>query len=100
MKDGVALGKVVEVDSTGKHGTVAISRGKAASSSEANTTCNNTSAGGLLWSLAKCEHYCRLRLGGEGFSANCSGYCSCVGANSYCYSGTRNDLAVVCEAPF
>ena len=99
VKDGVALGKVVEVDSTGKHGTVAISRGKAASSSEARTTCNNTSAGGLLWSLAKCEHYCQLLLGGDGFSTDC-GYCSCVGPSDFCYSGTRNNLAVACSAPF
>ncbi len=101
VKDGIAMGTVVQVDSTGQHGTVAISRGKAASSSEANATCNNTSAGGLLWGLAKCKHYCQLTKGGlgNGFTADC-GYCSCVGTSDFCYSSTRNNLAVACSAPF
>lgn len=99
MKDGIAMGTVVQVDSTGQHGTVAISRGKAASSSEATATCNSLSAGGLLWSLAKCEHYCQLLLSGDGFSTDC-GYCSCVGTSDFCYHGTKTNLAVACSAPF
>ena len=100
VKDGVALGTVVSVDSTGQHGKLAISRGSTTSTSEASTLCNGMTAGGAIWGLASCPHACQITPGGTFYTSDC-GYCSCVGTSDYCYSGSSSgSKGVVCEAPF
>lgn len=100
VKDGVALGTVVSVDSTGQHGKLAISRGSTTSTSEASTLCNGMTAGGAIWGLASCPHACQITPGGTFYTSDC-GYCSCVGTSDYCYSGSSSgSKGVVCSAPF
>ena len=100
VKDGVALGTVVSVDSTGQHGKLAISRGSTTSTSEDSTLCNGMTAGGAIWGLASCPHACQITPGGTFYTSDC-GYCSCVGTSDYCYSGSSSgSKGVVCSAPF
>ena len=100
VKDGVALGTVVSVDSTGQHGKLAISRGSTTSTSEASTLCNGMTAGGAIWGLASCPHACQITPGGTFYTSDC-GYCSCVGTSDYCYSGSSSgSKGVVSSAPF
>ena len=70
VKDGVALGKVVEVDSTGKHGYIAISGGNA-TGSDASAVCASKSSGGLNWTLSTGEHACKI-IKSAGMSDECS----------------------------
>ena len=100
VKDGVAVGTIVKVDSTGQHGKLAISRGSTTSTSEASTLCNGMTAGGAIWGLASCPHACQITPGGTFYTSDC-GYCSCVGTSDYCYSGSSSgSKGVVCSAPF
>ena len=59
VKDGVALGTVVSVDSTGQHGTVAFSGGSA-TATDASLACSAKTIGGLNWTLASGEHACQI----------------------------------------
>ena len=104
VKDGVALGKVVEVDSTGKHGYIAISGGTA-TVGQASTNCMSKTAGGLNWSLANGAHTCKV------LGTTTNGGCSTTTANGngYCYNGnlyynpgcsSASLVAYACEAPF
>ena len=104
VKDGVALGKVVEVDSTGKHGYIAISGGNA-TVGQASTNCMSKTAGGLNWSLANGAHTCKV------LGTTTNGGCSTTTANGngYCYNGnlyynpgcsSASLVAYACEAPF
>ncbi len=104
VKDGVALGKVVEVDSTGKHGYIAISGGNA-TAGQATANCMSKTAGGLNWSLASGNHACKL----IGSTANGGCDTTTANGNGYCYRGNFNPnygcssaslVAYVCEAPF
>ena len=100
VKDGVAVGTIVKVDSTGQHGKLAISRGSTTSTSEDSTLCNGMTAGGAIWGLASCPHACQITPGGTFYTSDC-GYCSCVGTSDYCYSGSSSgSKGVVCSAPF
>ena len=59
MKDGIALGKVVEVDSSGQHGILAVAMGQG-DASTANSVCVAKTNGGLNWGLATGKHACTL----------------------------------------
>ena len=59
VKDGIALGKVVEVDSSGQHGILAVSMGQG-DASTANSVCVAKTNGGLNWGLATGIHACTL----------------------------------------
>ena len=59
MKDGIALGKVVEVDSSGQHGILAVAMGQG-DASTANSVCIAKTNGGLNWGLATGKHACTL----------------------------------------
>ncbi len=104
VKDGVALGKVVEVDSTGMHGYIAISGGNA-TVGQASTNCMSKTAGGLNWSLANGAHTCKV-LGttniGHCDTTTASGNGYCYSGSIHSYSGCSNDTLVgyACEAPF
>ena len=104
--NGVAMGKVVEVDSTGQHGVLAVSMGQA-NAATANATCTAKTNGGLNWGLATGRHACAI--GGSTSCFDCSlhtsggsGYCSGGNISSTCGSGcTASTVAgYVCEAPF
>ena len=53
------MGKVVEVDSTGQHGVLAVSMGQA-DAATANATCTAKTNGGLNWGLATGRHACAI----------------------------------------
>ena len=54
-KDGVGIGTVVQVDSTGKHGVV-VTSGGTGDANTATTTCAAKTAGGLNWGIASGDH--------------------------------------------
>ena len=58
-KDGIALGTVAKVDSTGKHGIV-ITSGGIASETEAGKNCLLKTTGNLSWALASAESVCNV----------------------------------------
>ena len=99
------MGKVVEVDSTGQHGVLAVSMGQA-DAATANATCTAKTNGGLNWGLATGRHACAI--GGSTSCFDCSlhtsggsGYCSGGNISSSCTSCTASTVAgYVCEAPF
>ncbi len=102
VKDGVTLGKVVEVDSSGQHGYIAISGGTAPKE-QASTNCMSKTAGGLNWSLANGAHTCKLL----GSTPSCStltitgtGYCKSSGVLYFDSSCSEPSYAYACEAPF
>lgn len=104
--NGVAMGKVVEVDSTGQHGVLAVFMGQA-DAATANATCTAKTNGGLNWGLATGRHACAI--GGSTSCFDCSlhtsggsAYCSGGNISSTCGSGcTASTVAgYVCEAPF
>ncbi len=123
VKDGVALGTVVSVDSTGQHGTVALSGGSA-TATDASLACSAKTIGGLNWTLASGEHAC-LIVKNAGTLSDC-GYSSFAkitcGMHSTSAPGACNNskwnvcanatgakrtscaatdvLSYVCEAPF
>ena len=105
VKDGVALGTVVSVDSTGQHGTVAFTGGTA-SATEANTICNGKSVAGLNWTLATASSACKLLKGNSAIdecavhTSSGSGWCqSETSLYNFCGDLTRAG-SFVCEAPF
>lgn len=102
--NGVAMGKVVEVDSTGQHGVLAISGGTA-TASQASTNCSSKTAGGLNWGMATGRHACKII--GDTSVGSCDVTSS--SGNGYCFNGSINTSnkctetslkAYVCEAPF
>ena len=104
VKDGVALGTVVSVDSTGQHGYLSISGG-IGTASDANAQCNAKTAGGLNWTIASGTRTCKT------LSSTSNGciYHSGDGTGD-CFSGWRTNpysgctgtetLVFACEAPF
>jgi len=100
VKDGVALGTVVSVDSTGQHGKLAISRGSVDGLTNAAPICNSLTAGGLLWGLANKTDTCKLVQTGEYYASDHTGYVSCTGDHPYIYSSSTGIRGVVCSAPF
>lgn len=100
VKDGVAVGTVVSVDSTGQHGQVAIARGSVDGLTNAAPICNSLTAGGLLWGLANKTDTCKLVQTGEYYASDHTGYVSCTGAHPYIYSSSTGIRGVVCSAPF
>ena len=100
VKDGVALGTVVSVDSTGQHGQVAIARGSVDGLTNAAPICNSLTAGGLLWGLANKTDTCKLVQTGEYYASDHTGYVSCTGGHPYTYSSSTGIRGVVCSAPF
>ncbi|MBS7094995.1 MAG: hypothetical protein KH081_06625 [Azospirillum sp.] len=100
VKDGVALGTVVSVDSTGQHGQVAIARGSVDGLTNAASICNSLTAGGLLWGLANKTDTCKLVQTGEYYASDHTGYVSCTGGHPYTYSSSTGIRGVVCSAPF
>lgn len=100
VKDGVALGTVVSVDSTGQHGKVAIARGSVDGLTNAAPICNSLTAGGLLWGLANKTDTCKLVQTGEYYASDHTGYVSCTGGHPYTYSSSTGIRGVVCSAPF
>ena len=100
VKDGVALGTVVSVDSTGQHGQVAIARGSVDGLTNAAPICNSLTAGGLLWGLANKTDTCKLVQTGEYYASDHTGYVSCTGSHPYTYSSSTGIRGVVCSAPF
>ena len=100
VKDGVALGTVVSVDSTGQHGKLAISRGSVDGLTNAAPICNSLTAGGLLWGLANKTDTCKLVQTGEYYASDHTGYVSCTGGHPYTYSSSTGIRGVVCSAPF
>lgn len=101
--NGVAMGKVVEVDSTGQHGVLAVSGGTA-TASQASTNCSSKTAGGLNWALATGTHTCRI-IGATSttcvmHSSTGNGYCS-ANHTFYTYGSCLDEeKAYACEAPF
>ena len=100
VKDGVALGTVVSVVSTGQHGQVAIARGSVDGLTNAAPICNSLTAGGLLWGLANKTDTCKLVQTGEYYASDHTGYVSCTGSHPYTYSSSTGIRGVVCSAPF
>lgn len=100
VKDGVALGTVVSVDSTGQHGKLAISRGSVDGLTNAAPICNSLTAGGLLWGLANKTDTCKLVQTGEYYASDHTGYVSCSDGHPYIYSPSTGIRGVVCSAPF
>ena len=100
VKDGVALGTVVSVDSTGQHGQVAIARGSVDGLTNAAPICNSLTAGGLLLGLANKTDTCKLVQTGEYYASDHTGYVSCTGGHPYTYSSSTGIRGVVCSAPF
>lgn len=100
VKDGVALGTVVSVDSTGQHGMLAVSKGSASNKTEASALCNDMTIGGLNWGLATAVQGCKIVSDGDLYTTTCSAWTSCNN-NSFlgCYN-TEKDYGVVCSAPF
>lgn len=100
VKDGVAVGTVVSVDSTRQHGRVAIARGSVDGLTNAAPICNSLTAGGLLWGLANKTDTCKLVQTGEYYASDHTGYVSCTGDHPYIYSSSTGIRGVVCSAPF
>ena len=100
VKDGVAVGTIVKVDSTGQHGTVAIARGSVDGLTNAAPICNSLTAGGLLWGLANKTDTCKLVQTGEYYASDHTGYVGCTGSHPYTYSSSTGIRGVVCSAPF
>ena len=100
VKDGVAVGTVVSVDSTGQHGQVAIARGSVDGLTNAAPICNSLTAGGLLWGLANKTDTCKLVQTGEYYASDHTGYVNCTGGYPYIYSSSTGIRGVVCSAPF
>ena len=100
IKDGVALGTIVSVDSTGQHGMLAVSKGSASNKTEASALCNDMTIGGLNWGLATAVQGCKIVSDGDLYTTTCSAWTSCNN-NSFlgCYN-TEKDYGVVCSAPF
>jgi len=100
VKDGVALGTVVSVDSTGQHGQVVVARGNADGLANAAPICNSLTAGGLLWGVADGRDTCRFAETGEYYVSDHTGYVSCSYGGVFSYSSSTGIRGVVCSAPF
>ncbi len=59
IKNGVAIGTIVALDSSGKHGTIAFNAGSA-TATDATSICAAKNTGGLAWALATGPHACTL----------------------------------------
>ena len=104
--NGIGIGTVVKVDSTEKHGIVAVTGGSG-DGVTATTSCAARTAGGLSWSLANPTNACNLDKGASCCgcylrTSSGNGYCSSTGwsvYNSDCQSADKT-LGFYCEAPF
>ena len=115
IKDGIAIGTIVALDSSGQHGTLAFNAGSA-TATDASSICAAKSTGGLAWALATGPHACTLLKsagyrgssafecavhvsGGRGACQN-STYYNGIGAYGNSYCGATDLLSIVCEAAF
>ena len=91
-ENGVGIGIVAQVDSTGKHGVVIFSAGRG-DASTATTICSSKTAGNLNWGLASGQNICGVYSGGMG------GGCVLLtsSGNGYCYSGRWNVYDTYCQ---
>ena len=104
--NGIGVGKIVRVDSSGLHGIVVIAGGSG-NAETATTTCASRTAGGLNWSLASGSNACKIDNGASCCGCNLrsssgNGYCSSSNWNTYtsdCQSADKV-LGFYCEAPF
>ena len=87
VKDGIALGKVVEVDSTGQHGILAVSMGQG-DASTANSVCIAKTNGGLNWGLASGKHACTLLKSAGSYSPVSTSYSGSITCGIHSASGT------------
>lgn len=104
-KDGVGVGTVVQVDSTGRHGVVAVSGGSVTSGDAATSTCSSKTAGGLNWGLASGASSCKLDKNASCCGCNListagRGYCSSSSWYEASCSGSGIVLGFYCEAAF
>ena len=102
--DGIPVGTIVYLDSTGKHGIVAVSKGQA-NAAEATSICINLKAGGLNWGLASGRNTCTI-------AGNVTATCNLrsIAKEGYCHRGSfvtdsvncnsETPLGFVCEAAF
>lgn len=104
--NGIGVGKIVRVDSSGLHGIVVIAGGSG-NAETATTTCASRTAGGLNWSLASGSNACKIDNGASCCGCNLrsssgNGYCASNGWNSLSSSCQSEDkvLGFYCEAPF
>ena len=86
--NGVGIGTVVEIDSTGKHGVVIFSGGFA-SETEAGKNCLLKTTGNLSWALASAKNICRVAEPFESGVIPCS-YVSVDGKGACISSGWFN----------
>ena len=101
-ENGIGIGKIVSVDSSGLHGIVVIAGGTG-DGATATTTCAARTAGGLNWGLASGDNACKIDRGASCCASNLrsssgTGYCTS-------YDGWHNaygsgELGFYCEAPF
>ena len=102
--NGIGIGTVAQVDSTGKHGIVGVSGGKG-TPSEATAVCSSKTAGGLNWSFATGDVTCYI-LSPSGISdlnsSSGDGYCSSGSWNSSSATRCKEDVSCgfACQAPF
>ncbi len=119
IKDGIAIGTVVALDSSGKHGTIAFNAGSA-TATDATSICAAKNTGGLAWSLATGPHACTLLKNAGSYISDYYGeFVTCAvhvsGGRGSCKDSTYHTginiyrptncnttdlLSVVCEAAF
>ena len=81
-KDGVGVGTVVQVDSTGKHGVVVSSSAVAGTQAEVSQACAGKTTAGLSWGVADAN------LLSKALRENNTGSCYWV-ANGFCAVGAK-----------
>lgn len=100
---GIGIGKVVSITDGGRHGTV-VASGGTGDATRAQDFCNNKTAGGLSWSLARSSNTCAVLQGCCGCflrSSSGTGYCAGSWSDYNIYDCTASSiLAFACEAPF
>lgn len=115
VKDGIAIGTIVSLDSSGQHGTLAFNAGSA-TATNATSICAAKNTGGLAWALATGPHACTLlkNVGYKGSSSfTCavhvsegrgacqnSTYYNGIGVYGNRYCDATDLLSIVCEAAF
>lgn len=115
VKDGIAIGTIVSLDSSGQHGTLAFNAGSA-TATNATSICAAKNTGGLAWALATGPHACTL-LKNVGYKSSSSFTCAVhvsegrgacqnstyyngIGAYGNSYCDATDLLSIVCEAAF
>lgn len=105
-KNGIGIGKIISVDSSGLHGVIVIAGGSG-DGATATTSCTARTAGGLNWSLASGKNACLIDKGASCCgctlrSASGNGYCTTSSWSTYDTNCQDPNLALgfYCEAPF